>query len=694
MNNMESSRGSPAPGEMSIATVSTAEVSGCQHSLVGPIVTGTYAYCSQNHGKPTYKKTEQVNGVDVLLYFWDQRDGPMFWGWWFGPVVGGDRVWAYNSDRHSSQPPRCGWQVPFDAIPDPTMEVNLGARDPPVTHGRACQERSRSRRGRDPKGSSMKFDRSTKTKDKEKSSREARDRGKRRKRSSSLKPARTRRAASPQPWVTSAAASSGLTGSAAASRLPSVQFPPSIDVVYAAATAQPEEILHGQAGALDSFILDLEVTAQRHHDEGEPWFAGATWGLAFLLKHHANDVSAPSVSARLWCRFREVAGNMLHVFSDDVEGIAGFFSTYPAAASCCAIWGNSADMLPLLMASATAAALSMAGDAIPAKLFVQSLEMPTSLPALIASLEKFAACKHSHAERAQRLSDIAGVLQHRARDEVYLQLRNHVLTWHAVGGHSLRDALIAQQTSHSLQRPLQESGGQATLPVKMGSGVDGVHPLPAPDSLSDKPASATPTLPTSHQVLLAAGHLSSSRGQRVTTARRCLECDVTTFADLRERWPPADPADIHRSFQRLAAAPASADSVTYFSFIAPAGCQDREARWHFWLALADIGYFVQELYLGTNFLADANSQAGIGATGQHVVYAGPDAGTVLWMQRTGRLYTPNGNMDLLRRLRRRFPPFCATVTGAAAFQGRWPATSPSSTSPATAAGRFDFSSFQ
>ena len=27
--------------------------------------------------------------MDVMLYFWDDRDGPDFCGWWFGPKVRG-----------------------------------------------------------------------------------------------------------------------------------------------------------------------------------------------------------------------------------------------------------------------------------------------------------------------------------------------------------------------------------------------------------------------------------------------------------------------------------------------------------------------------------------------------------------------------------------------------------------------------
>ena len=49
-----------------------------------------------------YKKNEPVANnptLDVLIYFWDERDGANFCGWWFGPKVGGDQVWAYNSER-------------------------------------------------------------------------------------------------------------------------------------------------------------------------------------------------------------------------------------------------------------------------------------------------------------------------------------------------------------------------------------------------------------------------------------------------------------------------------------------------------------------------------------------------------------------------------------------------------------------
>ena len=93
---------------------------------------GVYMPDSLNHGKVVYKKREKsrghhavdmaalfyliprrmLSGLDVLIYFWDERDGsrrsvddcsrqvlltsfglgPELCGWWFGPNVGGDQA--------------------------------------------------------------------------------------------------------------------------------------------------------------------------------------------------------------------------------------------------------------------------------------------------------------------------------------------------------------------------------------------------------------------------------------------------------------------------------------------------------------------------------------------------------------------------------------------------------------------------
>merc|ERR1712228_618699 len=50
-------------------------VVGFNHEEISVIVRGRFNKVGKNHGKPTYKKTEQVDGTDVMIYFWDERDG-------------------------------------------------------------------------------------------------------------------------------------------------------------------------------------------------------------------------------------------------------------------------------------------------------------------------------------------------------------------------------------------------------------------------------------------------------------------------------------------------------------------------------------------------------------------------------------------------------------------------------------------
>jgi len=98
-------------------------VTGCTHATVGGIVRGSFQLVGENHGKPAYKKDGQVNGLDVMTYYWDERDGPGFCGWWFGPKVGGDQVWAYHADKNAAMPPQSGWKVPYDGPVDTTFQI-------------------------------------------------------------------------------------------------------------------------------------------------------------------------------------------------------------------------------------------------------------------------------------------------------------------------------------------------------------------------------------------------------------------------------------------------------------------------------------------------------------------------------------------------------------------------------------------
>eukprot|EP00397_Hematodinium_sp_SG-2012_P001982 GEMP01001988.1.p1 GENE.GEMP01001988.1~~GEMP01001988.1.p1 ORF type:complete len:1340 (+),score=382.14 GEMP01001988.1:70-4089(+) len=75
---------------------------------------GSYGKAEQeNHGRQVYRKLE--TGQDVMVYFWDDRDGPQLQGWWVAPEVGGANVWAMNPDDkgNSYEPPETGWKVPW-----------------------------------------------------------------------------------------------------------------------------------------------------------------------------------------------------------------------------------------------------------------------------------------------------------------------------------------------------------------------------------------------------------------------------------------------------------------------------------------------------------------------------------------------------------------------------------------------------
>eukprot|EP00442_Polarella_glacialis_P029701 CAMPEP_0115159560 /NCGR_PEP_ID=MMETSP0227-20121206/70284_1 /TAXON_ID=89957 /ORGANISM="Polarella glacialis, Strain CCMP 1383" /LENGTH=207 /DNA_ID=CAMNT_0002571293 /DNA_START=46 /DNA_END=666 /DNA_ORIENTATION=+ len=112
----------PQGGELGLA--GTMNVSGCTHGTVGSIVRGNFTRYGENHGRPTYKKDQNVNGSEVLLYYWDERDGASVSGWWFGPKVGGDQVWAFQPNRLAQTPPKMGWKVPYDGPVDQTFMIS------------------------------------------------------------------------------------------------------------------------------------------------------------------------------------------------------------------------------------------------------------------------------------------------------------------------------------------------------------------------------------------------------------------------------------------------------------------------------------------------------------------------------------------------------------------------------------------
>ena len=81
-------------------------VSGCADHRVSKILNGSYFRHGTNHGKPVYKKQEETGSDDMLVYYWDDRDGDANCGWWFSRSVGSERVYAYNPSREARRQDR------------------------------------------------------------------------------------------------------------------------------------------------------------------------------------------------------------------------------------------------------------------------------------------------------------------------------------------------------------------------------------------------------------------------------------------------------------------------------------------------------------------------------------------------------------------------------------------------------------
>jgi len=77
---------------------------GDREEVVVRTLVGEYVEKGANHGRKVYQKIPdkekagQTDFVDVLLYYWDSRDGPNFEGWWFGNRLGGTQVWSHCKD--------------------------------------------------------------------------------------------------------------------------------------------------------------------------------------------------------------------------------------------------------------------------------------------------------------------------------------------------------------------------------------------------------------------------------------------------------------------------------------------------------------------------------------------------------------------------------------------------------------------
>ena len=72
-----------------------------------------------HHGRPMHSR---LGKHQVDLYFWDERNGADWQGWWLG--IRGNPNMAYGkSDSVEHVPPRYGWRVPYSGPIDNTITI-------------------------------------------------------------------------------------------------------------------------------------------------------------------------------------------------------------------------------------------------------------------------------------------------------------------------------------------------------------------------------------------------------------------------------------------------------------------------------------------------------------------------------------------------------------------------------------------
>eukprot|EP00746_Dinoflagellata_sp_MGD_P004215 gnl/MRDRNA2_/MRDRNA2_108125_c0_seq1.p2 gnl/MRDRNA2_/MRDRNA2_108125_c0~~gnl/MRDRNA2_/MRDRNA2_108125_c0_seq1.p2 ORF type:complete len:981 (-),score=319.19 gnl/MRDRNA2_/MRDRNA2_108125_c0_seq1:2931-5873(-) len=118
-------------GKISVLVHSSAK----QDELGLQTLVGEYVEHGMNHNRKTFKKAKMIESSDddgpthAFLYYWDERDGNEFSGWWFGDEVGGSQVWAKASSKNDL-PPKQGWRVPHDGEVSRELKVEVQGASP------------------------------------------------------------------------------------------------------------------------------------------------------------------------------------------------------------------------------------------------------------------------------------------------------------------------------------------------------------------------------------------------------------------------------------------------------------------------------------------------------------------------------------------------------------------------------------
>jgi len=124
------------PSDVADKEADILEVKVGEDKEMGETLAGSYIASGSNHGRLVYSRS--TDGEKALLFYWDERDGEDQLGWWFGPEVGGEEVWAHVWEK-CDVPPEHGW-----------IMLHSGNLDPLFAVVKSC--RSEEQVGKQPKG--------------------------------------------------------------------------------------------------------------------------------------------------------------------------------------------------------------------------------------------------------------------------------------------------------------------------------------------------------------------------------------------------------------------------------------------------------------------------------------------------------------------------------------------------------------
>lgn len=101
-------------------------VSGCSDISVARLIEGIYLPCRVHHKRQAYSRIHQETEGEMFVYFWDDQTDNLHSGWWIGPEIGSNQVWA-RACSLSQLPPQSSWQVPWNGPVDQSFTATLGS---------------------------------------------------------------------------------------------------------------------------------------------------------------------------------------------------------------------------------------------------------------------------------------------------------------------------------------------------------------------------------------------------------------------------------------------------------------------------------------------------------------------------------------------------------------------------------------